>query len=80
MAHGKQALQKIYVEVINSTPITGAMVMVHTLMSSSNSMTFNDFFHDLFKFSKTLGLAVSFKNFKKFPCFRVFYDVKQGRI
>ena len=40
-------------------------------------MTFHDFFHDLFKFSKTLGLAVSFKNFKKFPCFRVFYDLKQ---
>ena len=25
-------------------------------------MTSHDFFHDLFKFSKTLGLAVSFKN------------------
>ena len=42
-----------------------------------NSMTFHHFFHDLFKFSKTLGLAVSFKHFKNFPCFRVFYDVKQ---
>ena len=27
-------------------------------------MTFHDFFHDLFKLSKTLGLAVSFKNTK----------------
>ena len=47
--------------------------MVHTLSSSSNSMTF----HDLFSFSKTLGLAVIFKNFKNFPCFRVFLDLKQ---
>ena len=29
-------------------------------------MTFHDFFHDLFKFSKTLGLAVSFKNSETF--------------
>ena len=36
-------------------------------------MTFHDFFHDLFKFSKTLGLAVTFKNFKKFPCFKSFF-------
>ena len=35
---------------------------VRTLLSSSNSMTFHDFLHDLFKFSKTFGLAVSFKN------------------
>ena len=26
-------------------------------------LRFHDFFHDLFKFSKTLGLAVTFKNF-----------------
>ena len=38
---------------------------------------FHDFIHDLFKFSKTLGLAVSFKNFKNFPCFGVFFDLKQ---
>ena len=34
---------------------------VRTLLSSLNSMTFYDFFHDLFKFTKTLGLAASFK-------------------
>ena len=28
---------------------------VHTLLSSSNSMTFNDYFYDLFKFSMTLS-------------------------
>ena len=35
---------------------------VHTLLSTSNFMTFHDFFHDLFKFFKTLGLAVRSKN------------------
>ena len=30
-------------------------IMVPTFMSSWNSMTFLDFFHDLFKFSMTLG-------------------------
>ena len=30
-----------------------------------------------FKFSKTLSLADSFKNFKNFPCFRVFLDLKE---
>ena len=40
-------------------------------------MTFHDFFHDLFKFSKTLGLAVTFKRFKNFPCFRGSLDLKQ---
>ena len=32
------------------------------------------YFHDLFKFSKTLGLAVTLKNFKTFLCFKVFLD------
>ena len=27
-----------------------------------------DFFHDLFKFSKTLGLVVTFKNVHNFRC------------
>ena len=35
---------------------------VRTLLSCLNCMTSHDFFHDLFKFSKTLGVAVSFKN------------------
>ena len=37
-------------------------------------------FHDfpgLFEFPKTLGLAVTLKNFRNFPCFRVFLDFKQ---
>ena len=38
---------------------------------------FRGFFHDLFKFSIILGLAVTFKNFQNFPCFRVFFDFKQ---
>ena len=39
-----------------------AILQVHrfcTRLSSSSSMTFHDFFHDLFKFSKTLGLVVT---------------------
>ena len=33
---------------------------IRSLLSSSNSMTFpDDFFHDLFKYSMTLGLAVT---------------------
>ena len=35
----------------------------YTLTSSSNSRTFNDFFHDRFQFSMTSGLAVTCKNF-----------------
>ena len=38
---------------------------------------FRGFFHDLFKFSIILGLAVTFKNFQNFLCFRVFFDFKQ---
>ena len=38
-------------------------VRVRTHLSSSNSMTF----HDIFKFSRTLGLAVHFKTSKTFP-------------
>ena len=40
-------------------------IMVRTLMSSSNSMTFLDFFHDL-------RFAVTFKIFQNFPRFRAF--------
>ena len=45
-----------------------------TPLSSSNSMTFHDFFNDLFKFSKTSGLVVTFKNFQNFPSFGVFFE------
>ena len=34
---------------------------IYILLSSSIPMTFYDFFHDLFKFSMTLRLAVTFK-------------------
>ena len=46
-------------------------------LSSSNSMTFHYFFHDLSKFSMTLGLAATLKIFQDFPCFRVFFDLTQ---
>ena len=46
-------------------------------LSFPNSMTLHDFFYDLFKFFKTFSFAVSFKNFKNFPWFRVFFDLKQ---
>ena len=51
---------------------------VRTLLSSSNSMTFHDFFHDLFKLSKTLGLAVSFKNTKPLLVLEHFLPVKSS--
>ena len=40
---------------------------VRTLLNSLNSMTFHDPLHDLFIFSKTLGLVVIFKIFQHFP-------------
>ena len=36
-----------------------------------------DFFHDLFRFFKTLGLVVSFKTLQNFPYFGVFFDHKK---
>ena len=48
---------------------------VHTFLNSSNSTSFHDFSHGHFKFSKTLGLAVTFKTFKNFPCSRVLLDL-----
>ena len=45
---------------------------IHILLSSSNPMTFYDFFYDLFKFSMTIGLAVTFK---LFFFFRVSFDL-----
>jgi len=49
---------------------------VCTLLSSLNSMTFHEFFHDLFKFSMK-GYAVNFKNFQNYSCFKVFFNFKQ---
>jgi len=34
-------------------------------------MTFHDLFHDLFLFSMTLSLTVTFENSQNYPCFRV---------
>ena len=34
-------------------------------------MTFQSFFHDIFQFFMTLGLAVTFEHFQNYPCFRV---------
>ena len=53
---------------------------VCTLLSSLNSTIFHDFFHDLYKFSMTLGLVVTFKNFHSFPSLGVFFDLKQFNI
>ena len=44
----------------------GILPRLHTLMSSSISKTFHGFFHNLFQFSMTLGLAV-FENVQNFP-------------
>ena len=49
---------------------------VRILLSSSNSMTFHDFFHHLFTFSMALCLAITFKKVQNIPCFRVFFDLK----
>ena len=37
-----------------------------------------DFFHDLFRFFKTLGLVVSFKTLQNFPYFGVFLTIKSS--
>ena len=47
---------------------------VRTLLSSSNSRTF----YDLFKFSMTLGLVVTFKNFHNFSSLGVFFDLSSS--
>ena len=58
--------------------LPGYHVKVRTLLSSSNSMTFHDFFHDLFKLSKTLGLAVIFKNTKPLLVFEHFLTLNSS--
>ena len=37
-------------------------------------------FHDLFKFSKTLGLIVISKKFQKFPCFTYFLTLNSSTL
>ena len=41
-------------------------------------MTFHDFFHDLFTFSKTLGSAASFKNSKTFLVLEYFLTLNSS--
>ena len=36
---------------------------------------FHDFFHDLFKFSMSFGLAVTFENFQNVPYFSIFFGL-----
>lgn len=48
---------------------------VHTLSSSSNSMTSHDFFHAPFIFTLTLGLAITFQDFQNFPSFSIFFTL-----
>lgn len=45
------------------------MYRVHTLLSSSNSMIFPDFFHGLIQFSMTLSFSCHFENFQNYSCF-----------
>ena len=54
------------------------LARVRTLLSSPNSMTFHRFFHDLFKFCMTYGLAVTLKNFQTPPSLRVFLTLNSS--
>ena len=54
------------------------LARVRTLWSSPNSMTFHRFFHDLFKFCMTYGLAVTLKNFQTPPSLRVFLTLNSS--
>ena len=45
----------------------------NTLLRSSNSMTFHDYFHDPLEFSMAFSLAVTFENFQNFPCFSIYF-------
>ena len=58
-----------YYNPINSITCMNIIHRVCTLLSCSNSMTFCDFFLVIFKFSVTIGLAFTSKNFlKHFLC------------
>ena len=57
-----------------SRKFCSGFVLFWSLQIPWPSMTF---FNDVFKFSKTSGLVVTFKNFQNFPCFGVFFDLKQ---
>ena len=48
-------------DVMQMYPTTAMSLRGFVLLSSSNSMTFNDYFHDLFKVPMTFSLAVSLK-------------------
>ena len=51
---------------------------VRTLLSYSISTTFQDFFHDLFTFYRTLGVAVSFKNSRNFLVLEYFLTLNSS--
>ena len=51
-------------------------IRIRTRLSSSNSMTFSMTFSS-FPWPFGLDLAVTCENFKNFPCFRVFFYLKQ---
>ena len=58
---------------------TCAIFRVRTLLSSLKFYDFpHDFLHDLFKFSKTLGLAVSFKKSKTFLVLQYFLTLNSS--
>ena len=44
---------------------------------SFEHFNFQDFFHDLFRFFKTLGLVVNFKTLQNVPYSGVFFDHKK---
>ena len=44
---------------------------------SFEHFNFQDFFHDLFRFVKTLGLVVNFKTLQNVPYSGVFFDHKK---
>ena len=62
---------------LNSTAKTDATMPIIQGSYSFELFKFRDFFHDLFKFSKTLGLVVTFKNVHNFRCLGLFFDLKQ---
>ena len=62
---------------LNSTAKTDATMPIIQGSYSFELFKFRDFFHDLFQFSKTLGLVVTFKNVHNFRCLGLFFDLKQ---
>ena len=53
------------------------MYKVCTLLSSSNFITFNVYFHGLLQFYRTLGLIVASEKSQNYPCFVGIFDPTQ---